>query len=315
MTKSPSILCPVDFSDASRNALRYARAIAGHFRARLVVLAVEDPLLTEAIDLGTGVVWDPESTRKELAHFVSRALHGNPLRDLDVHYKVAVGKPAKQILHAAHEEVCDLIVMSTHGLTGARKLFFGSTTERVLRETTIPVLATPPNEDAPTTIEAIRRLVGRILVPVDLTPASLHQVQVARALSEALGVMMVVTHVVEPVRTPLAAKLHLPGIELERRTRAEDALNELLATVPRNLHPEALVAYGDPAEEITKIARDRRAGLLVVGLHGSTMSGPRMGSVTYRVLCLSPVLVLALPPLPTAAFNEHAAQARGFVHK
>jgi hypothetical protein len=34
----------------------------------------------------------------------------------------------------------------------------------------------------------------------------------------------------------------------------------------------------------------------VMGLHGSPALGPRMGSVTYRMLCLTPTLVLALPP-------------------
>ncbi len=150
---------------------------------------------------------------------------------------------------------------------------------------------------------------------MDLTPASLHQVQIARGLSEALGVPMIATHVVEPVRSPLATKLHLPSIELERRARAEDALNELLATVPLKLHPEALVAFGDPAEEITKIARDRKAGLIVVGLHGSPVTGPRMGSVTYRVLCLAHALVLALPPSPGLAQSQPTADARSFVHK
>jgi hypothetical protein len=58
MNSRPTILCPVDFSDASRGALRYASAIAEHFGSRLVILAVEDPLLTEAVDLGTGVVCD-----------------------------------------------------------------------------------------------------------------------------------------------------------------------------------------------------------------------------------------------------------------
>lgn len=320
MTPHPTVLCPVDFSDASRGALRYGRAIARHFGTRLVILAVEDPLLTEAIDLGTGVVWNPEDTRHELAKFDSKVLHGKPLHDkplkeVDVDYHVAVGKPAKQILQVAQEEGCDLIVMSTHGLTGMRKLFFGSTTERVLRETSIPVLATPPGGDGPTDLEDASRSVGRILVPVDLTPASLHQIQVARGLSEALHVPLIATHVVEPVRSPLAAKLHLPSIELERKTRAEDALGELLATVPLHLHPEALVAYGDPAEEIAKIARDRHAGLIVVGLHGSPMLGPRMGSVTYRILCLVPALVLALPPAAAAVAPEVGADARGRVHK
>ncbi|MEO5895407.1 MAG: universal stress protein [Vicinamibacterales bacterium] len=298
MKPHPVVLCPVDFSDASGGALRYARAIARHFGTRLVILTVEDPLLTEAIGLGTGVVWNPEDTRSELAKFARRALRGAPLESVDVDYRVAVGKPAKQILHVAQEEACDLIVMSTHGLTGMRKLFFGSTTERVLRETTIPVLATPPGEDGPADLEDAGRRVGHILVPVDLTPASLRQIQVARALSEALHAPLIATHVLETVRSPLAEKLHLPSIEVERKARAEKALGELLATVPPQLHPEALVAYGDPAEEIAKIARDRHAGLMVVGLHGSPMLGPRMGSVTYRTLCLVPTLVLALPPEP-----------------
>jgi universal stress protein A len=315
MNSRPAILCPVDFSDASRGALRYAKVITEHFGGRLLILAVEDPLLTEAVDLGTGVVWNPEDTRHELARFAARALGANPLKSTEVTYEVAVGKPAKQILHVAQENSCDLIVMSTHGLTGMRKMFFGSTTERVLRETTIPVLAISATSDDIASVHDVSRTVRRILVPIDLSPASIHQVQIARALSEALSVPFVATHVVEPVRSPLAAKLHLPGIELERRTRAEDALGELLATVPRQLHPEALVAYGDPAEEISKIARDRQAGLIVIGLHGSPTLGPRMGSVTYRVLCLTTAMVLALPPQAAAGPPADRSEARGFVHK
>jgi nucleotide-binding universal stress UspA family protein len=315
MTSPATVLCPVDFSDASRGALHFAATIAAHFGARLSVLAVEDPLLTEAVGLGTGTVWEPETTRKELEHFVDRALHARPARSLDLHYEVAVGKPAQEILHAAQRLPCDLIVMSTHGLTGMRKLFFGSTTERVLRETTVPVLVTPPSEEGPNSVDDVRRMIGRILVPVDLTSASLYQLQIARGLSEALSVPMIATHVVEPVRSPLAAKLHLPSIEMERRTRAEDALNELLATLPPTVHAEALVAFGDPAEEISKVARDRKAGLLVVGLHGSPVTGPRMGSVTYRVLCLTHGVVLALPPTGMLLRGEAPSATHSFVHK
>jgi nucleotide-binding universal stress UspA family protein len=297
MNASFTILCPVDFSDASKGALRFGKAIADHFGGRLVVMSVEDPLLTEAIDVGTGVVWNPDATRHELAHFAAGALGDNPLKTADVAYEVRVGKPAKQILSVARELPCDLIVMSTHGLTGMRKMFFGSTTERVLRETTVPVLATPPTGDGPIDLDHVRRLVGRVLVPVDFSPASVHQAQVALDLAEGLGVPVIAAHVVEPVRSPLAAKLHLPSIDMERRTRAEEALSELLATLPRPTHAEALIVFGDPAEEITKLARDRKAGLIVIGLHGSPLLGPRMGSVTYRVLSLAPVLVLALPPM------------------
>ena len=292
----PTVLCPVDFSESSRGALRYARAVAEHFGARLLVMTVEDPLLTESVDFGTGVVWDPEEMGRELSRFAGRIAGKAPLKGVETHYRVEVGKPAAKILEVAEREAADLIVMSTHGLTGMRKLFFVSNAERVLRETTVPVLATPGDDEGPQQLDDVRDKVGRIVVPVDLSAASAHQVRIAAGLAEALRVPLILTHVVEPVRSPLAAKLHLPGIDRERRSRAEDTLGGLLALAPPPLHAEGLVVYGDPAEEITKLAADRRAGLIVVGLHGSPLLGPRMGSVTYRVLCLSRSLVLALPP-------------------
>jgi nucleotide-binding universal stress UspA family protein len=70
--------------------------------------------------------------------------------------------------------------------------------------------------------------------------------------------------------------------------------------LPPALHGEALVVFGEPAEEIAKVARDRSAGLIVIGLHASALLGPRMGSVTYRVISIvqAQSLVLAVPPGP-----------------
>jgi nucleotide-binding universal stress UspA family protein len=296
MILRPSILCPVDFSDASAGALRYAAAIAGHFGTRLILLTIEDPLLTEAVDLGTGVRWNPDDIKGELEHFANQTFgQASPiLRSLD--YEVAVGKPAPEILRVARERSCDLIVISTHGLTGVRKLFFGSTTERVLRETTTPVLVTPPVDPGAISIEDAPRVIRRVMVPVDLSPGSRHQAVVAAALTEALGVPLILLHVIEPVRTPLATRLPLPGIEANRRAVAEEGLQAIAEDLPARVQRETLIVYGDPAEELAKVIRDRQAGLVVMGLHASPLLGPRMGSVTYRMLCLSPTLVLALPP-------------------
>jgi nucleotide-binding universal stress UspA family protein len=112
---------------------------------------------------------------------------------------------------------------------------------------------------------------------------------------------LILTHVIEPIRSRYVGRLHLPGLDAQRRGTAEDALDGLVATVPRRLHPDAVIVIGDPAEEIAKLAQARRAGLIVMGLHGSPLLGPRMGSVTYRVLCLSQTLVLAVPPAKAAA--------------
>jgi nucleotide-binding universal stress UspA family protein len=293
MNVRPTILCPVDFSEASAGALRYAAVIAAHFGTRLIVLTVENPLLTEAVDLGTGIVWDPKDCKRELARFAAGAVEAHATFE----YDVAVGQPAAEILRVSRERSCGLIVMSSHGLTGMRKLFFGSTTERVLRETTRPVLVTPPDSVVATRDDA-KRLIRRILVPVDLSTASLHQTQVANGLAEVLDIPLLLAHIIEPLKSPHAARHQLTSIEADLRAVAEDRLAELVATIPRRRHPEALVAFGDPAEELVKIARDRQAGLIVTGLHGSPLLGPRMGSVTYRLLCLARSLVLAIPPKP-----------------
>jgi nucleotide-binding universal stress UspA family protein len=298
MSVRPSILCAIDFSDASAGALRYAAAVATHFGARLIILTVEDPLLTEALDLGSGIMWTPDHSKRELAQFAAKTFGADAPIVASLEYEVAVGKPASEILRVAREHSSDLIVVSTHGLTGMRKLFFGSTTERVLRETTTPVLVTPAHDPGPIRLEDAKQLIGRIIVPVDLSAASAHQIEVARGIAGAVAVPLILVHVVEPLRSRFAARLHVAGIEGDRRAVAEDALQELLATASYSGHAEALVACGDPAEEIAKVARDRQAGLVVMGLHGSPLLGPRMGSVTYRMLCLSTTLVLALPPKP-----------------
>jgi nucleotide-binding universal stress UspA family protein len=309
MNVRPSILCPIDFSDGSASALRHAAAVASHFATRLILLTVEDPLLTEAASLGTGIRFDPAECQREMAYFAAKTLGPDAPALPALEYDVAVGKPAPEILRVARERSCDLIVISTHGLTGIRKLFFGSTTERVLRETTRPVLITPPVDPGPISLDDAKRVIGRIVVPVDLSPASHHQATVAAGLAEAAGVPLILVHVIEPVKTRLAARLHLAGIEAERRAVAEDALQAILASLRPEVHAEALVVYGDPAEELTKVTQDRGAGLVIMGLHGSPVTGPRMGSVTYRMLCLLHTAVLALPPERVEALSASAARA------
>jgi nucleotide-binding universal stress UspA family protein len=307
MSSPPSILCPIDYSDGSTGALRYAAAIAEYFSAQLIVLTVEDPLLTTAMDLGTGIYWTPVMSKGEIAEFTTEALEGDEAALARCEYDVAIGKPPVEILRIAHERGCDLIVMSSHGLTGARKLFFGSTTERVLRETTVPVLVTPSTERGPLHYADAAQHFRRVLVPIDLSTASAYQAEIAGRIAAMLHLPLLLVHVIEPLRGRLLARHNVSGLNASRRALAEERLNEITAQLPTETRPEALIAYGDPAEETAKVVRDRGAGLIVMGLHGSPLMGPRMGSVTYRILCLCSVAVLALPPRPAATGSAPAA--------
>jgi len=303
MATAPTVLCPIDFSDSSRAALCYGAAIADHFGARLTVLTVEDPLLAE-VAATTGLAPSLRSeTERELHKLLAETLP-EPRGAGHIDMRVAAGKPAAQILRAATDLRAELIVMSSHGRSGVRKMFFGSTTERVLRETTMPVLVTPEAYPHVVSLEEASRTIRRIIVPVDLTDSSPRQVAVAAGIASALSIPLIVAYVLEPVFVPPRIRALVPGTDAARRGYAEQHLAQLATSAGLPDTTETLVVSGEPSEEIVKLAGTRNAGLIVMGLHSSGMFGPRMGSVTYRVLCLTPTLVLALPPVPTTATHE-----------
>jgi len=304
MIQRPLVLCPIDFSEAGCGALRYAAAIAEHFQSDLLITTVDDPLLADVDTMTAGPAHLAQETVRELERFYHATFVDRPAPIAHPRFESAVGNPALEILALAARSHADLIVMSSRGASSVRKMFFGSTAERVLRETTVPVLVTQPSGTGPAHLSEIRKTVRRVLAPVDLSEASARQVRVAKGIAEALDVPLLLLNVVEPVRANRTSARSLPSVAGERRDRAERNLESLVESLGSGSRVESLVVFGEPSEEIAKVAQDRDAGLIVMGLHASPRRGPRMGSVTYRVLCLSHVPVFALPPLPVAG---HAA--------
>src|SRR5262245_6179744 len=97
MSDHPSVLCPVDFSEASRGALRYAVAIAEHFNGSLTVATVSDPLLAQGAAIHCGEGWLSHETAVSLEAFVEETLHGRPAAVAALHIDVETGKAAAQI--------------------------------------------------------------------------------------------------------------------------------------------------------------------------------------------------------------------------
>ena len=295
------LLCPIDFSNASRAALRHALAIASQFNARLLLLTVDDPILEAAAAAKLGDGWSRRISERELRLFLAETLGPNPSPP-EVQLEVVTGKPAVEILRIARERRCLAIVMSTHGRSGPAKFIFGSTAERVLRGTTVPVLVTPPNDSGAVSIDALARSGAPVLVPVDFSDASADQVEIARAIAAVLRLPLLFAHIVEALDPP--AEVDLPELTAEQLTRARVAIATMAQAIPASTMRDAVIEVGDAAAGIARLARDCHAGLLVIGLHGSPPLGPRMGSVTYRVLCQAPVLTLALPPGWNAWLNS-----------
>jgi nucleotide-binding universal stress UspA family protein len=258
----PSVLCPIDFSDASRGALRCAAALAAHFYASLTVINVND-----------GHVDD-------VAAFVRETFAAAPPVVPELVHETAAGVPAVEILRVADQTHADVIVMSTHGAHGVRTML-GSVARGVLHGTQVPVIVTPPADPGPRDFEEWKRKLRRLLVPVDFSPGTPQQVKIARGLADAFGTELVFLHVLED-----------SGID--RRAAAHAELDRIIRETPPASHPVMTLATGDPAQHIARVARDRRVDGIVMALHPSPDPRTGMGHVTYGVLCQAEVMVLAV---------------------
>ncbi len=141
------ILAPVDFSDFATKAVRYAARFARQFGASLVLVHVVEP-----VRYPESVLIPPEMeeanrerlrlARAALAKFVKKQVPAG----LATETVTRLGHPFAEIATAAKDFDVDLIVIATHGHTGLKHLFLGSTAERVVRLAPCPVLTVRERE-------------------------------------------------------------------------------------------------------------------------------------------------------------------------
>jgi nucleotide-binding universal stress UspA family protein len=140
------ILCPVDFSDASRSALQVASELARRFGGEVTVFHAY-PLPGYTLPEGTvlpatGMLQElAEQTDALLARWKAEAVaDGAPA----VSTGKSVGEPASEIVAAAEDGKFDAIVVGTHGRSGLAHVLLGSVAERVVRRAPMPVVTVRP---------------------------------------------------------------------------------------------------------------------------------------------------------------------------
>jgi nucleotide-binding universal stress UspA family protein len=219
-----SILSPVDFSEQSRHALRWAAAFATRFQSRLTVVSVVDPLLAEA----ARIRWHQDlvlaETEPALRDFVAATWPGGTALSQQIAFRTPIGDPAAGILETATTEATDLIVMGTRGLGGLQKWLLGSTTERVLRRTRVPVLAVPLANESHAVPEA--GVVSRIVAATDFSESSVAAAKTAAQLARVFSASLTLTHIVEPLAVPTQWQ---PLVEESGEARAGSARSRLEA--------------------------------------------------------------------------------------
>lgn len=136
------VLVPIDFSDYSKSALRYAVNFAKQFNAEMYLIYVVEPVIYPP-DFSMGQIaipsinseWD-ERAKEELDKLSKNEIP----EGVSVNKIIKTGKPFLEIIDTAAEEDVDLIIIATHGHSGMEHILFGSTAEKVVRKAPCPVL-------------------------------------------------------------------------------------------------------------------------------------------------------------------------------
>lgn len=137
------ILLPVDFTEHSDRAAEYALMLAKRDDASLHVVHVVS-VSDDIIPLVSSMEFEKKASKKaadELKKFATRKLEGYE----KIALQVLSGVPYREILAYAKSSKCDLVVIGSYGKGGIDRFLVGSTTERILRKSTCPVLVIPPS--------------------------------------------------------------------------------------------------------------------------------------------------------------------------
>jgi nucleotide-binding universal stress UspA family protein len=296
--KFTRILCPVDFSEASRHAIEQAVALSGQYRSRITALYALAPTTFALSEVAAPM--DEISEPEHLRTCVEQEFACARSRGILVDAAVDIGHPVDRILARAIEWPADLIVMGTHGASGFQHLILGSVTEKVLRKAPCPVLTVPPRAHATSQLPF-----RRLICAVDFSKGSLDAVDAAVSLTRESGATLTLLHVLEwPWAEPPAPTFQeLPqeaaSALTEFRRYSEASALQRLHSLARDLDPtcalETRVSNGKPYAEILRVAAEEESDVIVIGVHGRNpldmaLFGSTTNQVVRRATC--PVLTI-----------------------
>jgi nucleotide-binding universal stress UspA family protein len=291
MPEITSILCPVDFSEISATAYEYARSLAYHYKAELLLQHVLYPLgpvgYDSNLDPYEQMCEDIRAEAKEKMRWFARL---NALSGVQPECIVQDGLITDLILSLAEARGVSMIVMGTHGLRGIDRLMLGSVTERVLRRAKCPVLAVrrPAHHVviSKRNPEPIR--LKNIVLCTDFSDHAHRASEYAVSMAKEYDADLTLLHVVETFPS---------STEIEKSTALVQ--EQLAETVPYEQRAvckvRPIVRIGKPYQQIIQLAIETESDLVIVGVRGrGALDTALFGSTTYRVIQLGPCPVLAV---------------------
>lgn len=288
------ILVPVDFSEYSESALKYALFWGEAFSAELTLLHV-NTLFHEHFDYDMLIERYREEIDQQESH-IRKWMREHELHvgrsKVKLNFEVLRShSAANSILDFITQEKFDLVVMGTHGRTGTRHLFLGSVAEKVARLSPVPVFTTHKDME----IHGIRR----ILVPVDFSEFSKTLVSSALQIGQAFDARVHLLHVLERMTVTSFRWMSenvWPYFKMDEdlRSRVTGMLRDLTETPDDPGLVYEVVKAPHAYEAVIEYAGTQEIDLIIMGTRGFSKFDYfwLWGSTAERVLRLAPCPVL-----------------------
>lgn len=289
------ILWASDGSKESRDALGWVELFARRLGAGVSALSViENP---DFSSLGV-----PSDIKQEIS-LINRGLAKRAAKRLDrvrsvlehkgikANTRVVIGVPYQEIVRAAQKHEVDLIALGNRGLNLPVRMLLGSTTNKVLRETPVPILTVRQAMKKPT--------VKKILVPNSFSPADKASLEWAFAFAGALGASVVLLHIVEAHQSWNSAKKGFMGRIRQLAAAKADAVLEAVPAQKRKgvAASTRIEVFSRPWSGIVSFAREEGIDMIVMGTQARKgVSRFFLGSVAERVIREAPCPVIAVRP-------------------
>jgi nucleotide-binding universal stress UspA family protein len=254
-----NILFATDFSSAAANAIPFVKAIAGHYDAHIYAFHVRPPVVnpmtspsTWAVDLEIAKTEDEQQRREMLDTFP-----GSRTTAL-----IAEGSIQSCLQKAIKDNNIDLVVLGTHGRTGAAKLLLGSIAEEISRNVECPVLTVGPLANY---CQDRAGKFHQVLFATGFSSDACYAAAFAVSLALESQAHLVMMHVIP----------NQEAGDLVSPTDVSRSVQELLRdAVPAEARGwckvEYLVQRGNAAEKILETAQHKHSDLIVIGVKKET---------------------------------------------
>lgn len=281
------ILCATDLSDFSNSAVIQAVEMAKEFGSKLSICHVIDvPLITMH---GAAFVYQEEQIEEMKAGALDQIHDLVAESQLNWEAVVEVGPVSSTLCRLAVEKKADLAIVSTYGLSGLKRLFLGSVTERLLRTITCPLLVVTYSETVGAPVKQFKGFgFKQILVGCDFSTDSKRAVDYGLSLAQEFEAVIHLVHVMEPFvyHDTLHPESLIPDTLIDYSTGCRSRLEQL---VPQEALNWCNVAFacekGKPFQVLQSYAELHQVDLIVLGVRGhSLVETMLLGSTTDRVI-------------------------------